>query len=78
MGEVNIEEEEAATSKSAYGPEDFITEIVRLDKNALEKYFPASAHAQQPLYAQQAQQPLVLGTDTVTSPSVKVKEMLRC
>ena len=55
LGEVN----EGATSN--YGPDDFITEIVRLDKNALDKYFPT------------APKPLVLGTDTVTSSSVKVK-----
>ena len=52
---------EAATSK--YGPEDFITEIVRLDKNALDKYFPAAG---------KNKKPLVLGADTVTSSSVKV------
>ena len=49
-----------ATAK--YGPDDFITEIVRLDKNALDKYFPDS-----PV------KPLVLGADTVTSSSVKVR-----
>ena len=62
---VNRQGEPAATSK--YGPEDFITEIVRLDKNALDKYFPAAAT--------HAQKPLVLGTDTVTSSSVKVNKI---
>ena len=61
---VNRQGEPAATSK--YGPEDFITEIVRLDKNALDKYFPVAAT--------HAQKPLVLGTDTVTSSSVKVNK----
>ena len=62
---VNRRQGEMAPAQEAtpkYGPDDFITEIVRLDKNALDKYFPDS-----PV------KPLVLGADTVTSSSVKVR-----
>ena len=59
---VNRRQGEAPQATPKYGPDDFITEIVRLDKNALDKYFPDS-----PV------KPLVLGADTVTSSSVKVR-----
>ena len=63
---VNRRQGEAPQEATAkYGPDDFITEIVRLDKNALDKYFPDS-----PV------KPLVLGADTVTSSSVKVRSQI--
>ena len=65
---VNRRQGDAAAADEAtakYGPDDFITEIVRLDKNALDKYFPDS-----PV------KPLVLGAETVTSSSVKVRPQI--
>lgn len=51
--------EEVPQATEAYGPTDFLVETVKLDKNFLHQFFTSK--------------PVLLGTDVVTSTSVKVK-----